>query len=37
MKHPEPRMQMLDGLSAGWIDYEGDDAREDDAARAARG
>ena len=23
MKHPEPRMQMLDGFNAGWIDFEG--------------
>ena len=23
MKHPEPRIQMLDGFNAGWIDFEG--------------
>jgi uncharacterized protein YbjT (DUF2867 family) len=23
MKNPEPRMQMLDGFNAGWIDFEG--------------
>ncbi len=26
MKHPEPRMAMLDGFNAGWIDFEGDEA-----------
>lgn len=23
MRHPEPRMQMLDGFNQGWIDFEG--------------
>jgi uncharacterized protein YbjT (DUF2867 family) len=23
MRHPEPRMRMLDGFNEGWIDYEG--------------
>jgi len=23
MKHPKPRMQMLDGINEGWIDFEG--------------
>jgi len=23
MKHPKPRMQMLDGFNEGWIDFEG--------------
>jgi hypothetical protein len=22
MKHPEPRMRMLDGFNEGWIDFE---------------
>jgi uncharacterized protein YbjT (DUF2867 family) len=26
MKHPEPRMRMLDGFNEGWIDFEGDPA-----------
>lgn len=26
MKHPMPRMQMLDGFNEGWIDFEGDAA-----------
>jgi uncharacterized protein YbjT (DUF2867 family) len=26
MKHPEPRMRMLDGFNEGWIDFEGDQA-----------
>lgn len=26
MKHPKPRMQMLDGFNEGWIDFEGGEA-----------
>jgi uncharacterized protein YbjT (DUF2867 family) len=26
MRHPTPRMQMLDGFNQGWIDFEGDEA-----------
>jgi NAD(P)H dehydrogenase (quinone) len=26
MKHPLPRIRMLDGFNEGWIDFEGGDA-----------
>ena len=26
MKHPEPRIQMLDGFNQGWIEFEQNEA-----------
>ena len=26
MKNPQPRIRMLDGFNAGWIEFEGDRA-----------
>jgi NAD(P)H dehydrogenase (quinone) len=27
MKHPKPRIQMLDGFNEGWIDFEGSESQ----------